>query len=150
MTKTEFDKIIEFATLREQDAVDFYHGLQAHAKFSDQKQMLIDFENMEKGHIAILKNIHKKGLAFLDPNKPSNMKTSDYILANYDEDNLSYENILVIAMKREEYSYKLYKDLATKFPDTEVATLFKNLATEEIRHKNQFAEMYDKHVLKDN
>lgn len=150
MTKTEFDKIIEFATLREQDAVDFYHGLQEHAKFSDQKQMLIDFENMEKGHIAILKNIHKKGLDFLDPNKPSNMKTSDYILASYDEKNLSYENILVIAMKREEYSYKLYKDLATKFPDTEVATLFNNLATEEIRHKNQFADMYDKHVLKDN
>lgn len=150
MTKSEFDKIIEFATLREQDAVDFYHELQNHAKFGDQKQMLIDFENMEKGHIAILKNIHKKGLDYLDPTKSSNMKTSDYMLANYDKDDLSYENILVIAMKREEYSYKLYKDLATKFPDTEVATLFNNLATEEIRHKNQFADMYDKHVLKDN
>ncbi len=150
MTKSEFDKVIEFAILREQDAVDFYHELQNHAKFADQKQMLIDFENMEKGHIAILKNIHKKGLAFLDPNKPSNMQTSDYMLASYDDDNLSYENILVIAMKREEYSYKLYKDLATKFSDTEVATLFNNLATEEIKHKNKFADMYDKHVLKDN
>lgn len=150
MTINEFDKIIEFATLREQDAVDFYHGLQNHAKFKDQKQMLIDFENMEKGHIIILKNIHKKGLAFLDPDKPANMKTSDYILADYDKDNLSYENILVTAMKREEYSYKLYKDLATKFPDTEVATLFNNLAAEEIRHKNKFADMYDKYVLKDN
>ncbi|MFA7057021.1 MAG: ferritin family protein [Candidatus Cloacimonadales bacterium] len=150
MTREEFDKIIEFAILREQDAVEFYHQLQKHAKFADQKQMLIDFENMEKGHIIVLKNIHKKGLDYLDPNRPSNMKTSDYILANYDDKDLSYENILVRAIKREEYSYKLYKDLATKFPDTEVAVLFKNLAAEEIKHKNHFSGMYDKHVLKDN
>lgn len=150
MTREEFDEIIDFAILREQNAVDFYRQLQSHAKFADQKQMLIDFENMEKGHIVVLQSIRKKGLDFLDPDKPSKMNISDYIIANYDEKDLSYENILVTAMKREEYSYKLYKDMATKFADTEIAVLFNNLAAEEIKHKNHFVALYDKHVLKDN
>lgn len=150
MTKEEFYKVIDFAIEREQEAVDFYLKLQDHAKFSAQKQMMKDFENMERGHIAILENVRKKGTSILDDSKPKTMNVSNYVVTNYDEDDLSFENIILIAIKREEKAYKLYKDIANAFDDDEVKKIFNHLAAQEIEHKTHFADLYDNEVLKDN
>jgi rubrerythrin len=150
MTNEEFNKIIDFAILREQEAVGFYAMLQDHARFADQKQMMRDFENMERGHIKILENVRKKGVDILGDSKTSTMRVSDYTAVTYDEDNLSYENIIIIAMKREEKAYKLYKDIANSFEDGEIKKIFNHLAAQEIEHKTHFSDMYDDQVLKEN
>ncbi len=150
MTKEEFNKIIDFAILREQEAVDFYVELQNHAKFKDQAQMMKDFENMERGHIIVLKNLKEKGKVFVDESKATSMKISNYVIADYDKDDLTYENIILIGIKREERAYKLYKDLANNFDDEDVKKAFNHLASQEIGHRNLFSDLYDKHVLKDN
>ena len=150
MNRENFDKIIDFAVEREKAAVDFYHELQGKAKFEAQKEMLKEFEEMEKGHIVILENIRKKGFENLDEKKIIDLKISDYIVPVEPSDDMDYQDILIIAMKREEAATKLYKDMAVRFPGSDIQKLFLRLSAEEAGHKLKFEKLYDDHILQEN
>ncbi len=63
---------------------------------------------------------------------------------------LSYQDALILAMKREKKAYRLYSDLASKIDDTALKQVFLGLAQEEAKHKWYFEVEYDEHILKDN
>ena len=60
MFKDHFIGIIQFAIEKEQEAVDFYKELQALVKFQNQKEMLLELQHMEEGHITVLENMLKE------------------------------------------------------------------------------------------
>jgi len=146
-----FHKIIDFAVEREREAVDFYHDLQNSAKFSSQKAMLQELENMEKTHILILEKIRQKDMKSITSTPVRDLKIVDYIVDDSIEPD-SFPNILLIAMKREDKANLLYRDLANRFieEDIELSRLFQRLADEEAGHKLKFELLYDEYVLKDN
>ena len=150
MTKEKFNEVIDFAINGEEEAVKFYQDLQTKVKFKAQKEMLHDLENMEKGHITILENIRQKNFEQIIVKKVSNLNISEYLVEVNPSDEMTYQDILIIAMKKEEQAQKLYSDLAENFPGTEIETLFLKLASEEAGHKLQFETLYDEHVLKEN
>ncbi|OQY37270.1 MAG: hypothetical protein B6226_05330 [Candidatus Cloacimonetes bacterium 4572_65] len=150
MTKQEFEHVLEFAIKREEEAVAFYNELKGHANFHSQKEMIEEIENMEKGHIIAIQNIQKKGLEQFEYSERKAINVSNYLVANYDKDNLTFENIIILAMKREEMAYKLYKDLSLQFTGTQLESLFRKLADEEIKHKLHFEDIYNNEVAKDN
>ncbi len=63
---------------------------------------------------------------------------------------MSYQDIIITAMKREEASVRLYNDLANLSADTSVKQLFLNLTAEEAKHKLKFEKIYNDEILKDN
>ncbi|MDO9577027.1 MAG: ferritin family protein [Candidatus Cloacimonadales bacterium] len=150
MTKDKFNEVIDFAIDGETSAVKFYQDLQTKVKFHAQKEMLHELENMEKGHIVILENIRKKGIEKITVKKVVNLNISEYITDVEPNENMNYQEILIVAMKKEEQAVKLYTDLAGNFPGTEIETLFLKLASEEAGHKLQFETLYDEYVLKEN
>jgi len=150
MTITEFNEILNFAVEREQEAVAFYRELQKEARFADQKEMLKELEDMEMGHIVVIESIRKKGVKPEDIQKTPNLQISEYLSKDLDEDELTYQNILIKAMKREENSYKLYTEMSQKFSDQEISTLFKRLASDEAKHKLHFEQLYDDFISKGN
>jgi rubrerythrin len=150
MTIIEFNEIIDFAIAREKEAVDFYRDLQKMAKFSGQKDMLKELESMEMGHIVVIENIRKKGVKTDEIKQIPNLQISEYIAKDLSEDDLSYQNILIKAMKREELSFKLYTDMSSKFSNKEISDLFKRLASEEAKHKLHFEVLYDDFIQKGN
>ncbi len=143
MTETEFNEILDFAIEREKEAVRFYRELQNEAKFRDQAEMLKDLEAMEMGHIKVIEGIRQKGVSEEAIPKVPNLKISEYMTSDVEKLDLSYQNILIKAMKREENSYKLYSEMAVKFPDSELSTLFRKLASDEAKHKLLFEKLYD-------
>jgi len=143
----KFNEIIEFAIDREKDAVQFYHDLGGKSFFSEKKKLFVSLENMEKGHIRILNSIKQKRSQSIVVPVVQNLHISDYMVAPPAEGELSYQDILIIAMKREEASYRLYTDLAEKNNDTDIKKLFLKLASEEAQHKLLFERMYDKEIL---
>lgn len=151
MKDNKYNEIIDFAIQKECEAVLFYHGLQNKAQFNSQKKILKNFENMEKKHINILKDIKEKNKKYFE-NIPviENLKISDYLIEKKFSESSSYQDIIIIAMKKEENSYKLYKDLANKTPDVEIKNLFKKLASEETKHKQHFEKIYDNEILTGN
>ena len=150
MTREKFDEVIDFAIDGEKDAVKFYQDLQSKVKFQAQKEMLRELENMEKGHILILENIRSKGFETITVKKVKNMNISEYISDMKPKENMTYQDILIVAMKKEEAALRLYTDLAENFAGSDTETLFLKLAAEEAGHKLQFETLYDEYVLKEN
>ncbi|MBN2460494.1 MAG: ferritin family protein [Candidatus Cloacimonetes bacterium] len=150
MTKEKFNEIIDFAVGREEEAVAFYQDLQGKAKFSAQVEMLREFENMERGHIVILENIRRKGYEGIKEKHVPDLKISDYIVSIEPSPGMTYQDILIMAMKREEKAHNLYNNMAGRFPGTDLEKLFHKLASEEAKHKLHFEKLYDEEVLRDN
>ncbi|MBN1327384.1 MAG: ferritin family protein [Candidatus Cloacimonetes bacterium] len=150
MTIDKFNEIIDFAVSREKEAVEFYSDLQQKAKFSAQKMLLKEFENMEKGHIIILENIRKKGIVNFHPKEVKDLKISDYLVEMEPTPDMNYQDILVIAMKKEEAARDLYSNMAAEFSGSDLENLFERLASEEAQHKLHFEKLYDEEILKDN
>lgn len=150
MTTIEFNEILDFAIEREKEAVAFYRDLQKEAKFADQKQMLKEMEQMEMGHIKVIESIRNKGVKEQNIKSVPNLKISEYLTKELSEEEMTYQSILIKAMKREENSLKLYTEMSLKFPDSEVSTLFKRLASDEAKHKLHFEQLYDDFISQGN
>jgi len=146
----KFMEIIDFAIEREKEAVKFYHHLLEHTRFFDMKEVLREFEMMERGHISVLENMKKKQVGDLVAPKVETLQIGDYLVAPPTLDNLDYQDILIVGMKREELSMKLYTDLASDFNEPEMQQVFEKLASEEAKHKLRFERLYDQEVLKEN
>ncbi len=142
--------ILDFAVKREKEAVLFYKELQDLAKFSAQKKMLFELEAMERGHIEILENIRYTKLELIEIPEIKNLKISDYLVKSKPTENMSYQDILISAMKKEESANKLYIDLASKVDSPEYKKLFLKLASEEAKHKLYFEKIYNDEILTEN
>lgn len=150
MTITEFNEILDFAVEREHEAAAFYRSLQEQSKFNAHKTMLKELEQMEMGHIVVIESIRKKGIVTQDIDKVVNLKISEYLTKEPDQEELNYQNILISAMKREENSQKLYTEMSLKFPDPELSKLFRQLAADEAKHKLHFEQLYDEFLKSGN
>jgi len=148
MTKEKFNEVIDFAINGEKEAIKFYQDLQEKVKFQAQIEMLKEFEDMEKGHVVILENIRNKGFKEIEIKEVTDLHIGDYIVGVEPSENMNYQDILIIAMKKEEKANKLYTEMANNFPGTE--RLFRRLAAEEAEHKLKFEKLYDDEILKEN
>jgi rubrerythrin len=63
---------------------------------------------------------------------------------------VTYQNALILAMKKEKAAFQLYTDLASQTDDAEVKQIFEGLAQEEAKHKLRFEVEYDDMILTEN
>jgi len=150
MKKDDFNAIIDFAVDREKEAVEFYLDLQNKTKFAEMKETLKDLEMMERGHINTLETIRTQGLEKVEVKEIHDLKISDYMVDIEPSPDMDYENILIVAMKREQKSKELYEDLAKRFAGEEIGKVLLKIAAEETEHKLRFEKIYDQHVLREN
>jgi rubrerythrin len=150
MTTQEFNEILDFAVEREKEAVKFYRDLQEQAHSADQKVFLQELESMEMGHIVVIENMRRKQPSEMEIKQVPNLHISEYLVNDVDYLDLTYQNLLIKAMKREEMSYKLYTDMSNKMPDAELSKLFAKLASEEAGHKLKFEKLYDDWIAQGN
>ena len=144
------DEILDFAMNSEQEAVDFYNELAASAKTEDMRNVFNQFAQEEIGHKAKIRKIKEEGTYSLSKEKVKDLKISDYTVTVEPTPNMSYQDALVLAMKKEKAAFRLYLDLSEKSENQTMKELFQSLAQEESKHKLRFELEYDEHVLKDN
>jgi rubrerythrin len=63
---------------------------------------------------------------------------------------MDYGDALVLAMKMEKASFRLYSDLAESTNDATLAGTLRALAQEEAKHKLRFELEYDDYAQRDN
>ena len=144
------DGVLDFAIEREQEASDFYTDLAAKAKRSDMKTLFKQFAGEEQGHKAKLQGV-KQGRKLLPAEKQVlDLQMSDYLVADTQTEEMTYQNALILAMKREKASFKLYTDLAARVPTADLKNTFLNLAQEEAKHKLRFEVEYDNEIMTEN
>jgi rubrerythrin len=144
------DEILDYAIDQEQQAADFYANLAGRAEKAGMKDVLLEFSEEEKRHKERLLAV-KTGERELTPEQEVlDLKISDYLVEVDATDDISYQDALIIAMKRERAAYELYSDMAEKIPAGKLREVFTGLAREEARHKLFFESEYDERVLTDN
>ncbi|HDQ72882.1 MAG TPA: rubrerythrin [Chloroflexi bacterium] len=143
------DEILDFAIKREEEAAAFYTNLAARVDKPWMQRVFEEFADEEKQHKAKLVAV-KSGASF-QPSKERvlDLKIADYLVSVTPTDDMSYQDALVVAMKKEKAAFKLYNDLASSTEDENVKTTFLALAQEEARHKLRFEVEYDD-LLSDN
>ncbi len=144
------DEILDFAIQNEQNAVDFYNDLSQNAHSEDMSQIFVQFAREEMGHKAKLLKIKEEGINTFGDAKVLDLKIADYTVRSEPRENMTYEEALILAMKREKAAFRLYSKLAQKAPDAELRKIFEGLAMEESKHKLRFEIEYDEYVLREN
>jgi rubrerythrin len=148
MDEKKFQEIVEFAIQKEMEAVDFYTRASGVVKHSGTKALFLDFAKQEEGHKRLLENLSMEKVVHANIEKIPNLKISDYLVDTDFRPDISYADILRIAMKREEHSIKLYNDLKPLNGDETLTKLFNFLIQEETKHKYALEKIYDDEILK--
>ena len=151
MKLDSINKVLDFAIEKEQDAADFYTDLAGRMEKKHMREIFEQFALEEKSHKAKLENV-KTGNLDLSPvnQKVMNLKIAETVMDIDLDTKFDYQQALIVAMKAEKASYKLYNDLAEMTDDPQIKQIFLGLAQEEAKHKLRFEIEYDDEVLKEN
>lgn len=147
---TSINSILDFAINNEQQAVDFYNQLAGNSKNQEMKEVFLQFAKEEMGHKARLTRIKTEGTFTLKKEQVLDLKMSDYLVDVEPRPNMTYEEALILAMKREKSAFKLYTNLSKKAPTEDLRKIFESLAVEESKHKLRFEIEYDDYVMREN
>jgi rubrerythrin len=144
-----FEDVINFAIEREREAVDFYRELRDLVTNEALKKELAEFEAIEEEHVRLLESVlDNKGFPRLD-SAPADLRLSEYLVQVAPMPDMSFQDILITAIKKEENAAKLYTIMREKAPNAEVRQTFDRLADEELKHKVSFETKYEDEVYQD-
>lgn len=143
-------EILEFAISEEEKAAAFYRDLAQRVDRQWMKDVLLGFAEEEDGHKRKLQSIEKKGFSANVSTKVTDLKITDYLVDPKTEGELTYQDALILAAKKEKAAFKMYSDLAVLMDEPELKKLLEQLAHEEAKHKLRFELEYDEYVLKEN
>lgn len=150
MTMNTVEEIIDYAIAREQEAVDFYTKLAEMADSPGIQLAFSQYAQEEMGHKKKLQGIKEGKRLRPSHGKVIDLKISDYTVDVEFSEDMTYQQCLLLAMKREKAAFRLYMDLANKAADQEMKLTFTALAQEEAKHKLRFEVEYDEVILVEN
>lgn len=136
------DEILDFAIGRENEAIQLYKDLAGKVEKPEMRKVLLGFIREEQEHRIKLEDV-KAGGVVLSDEEMGNLDIADDIEGGEARPDMSYADILVFAMKKENASIQLYTDLAKVVQDEELKDMFMWLAQEEAEHKLRFKMEYD-------
>ena len=139
----DIDQIIDFAIEKEEESCGFYLDLAGKMERPEMQEVFRDFADEERGHKKKLEAVKRGDYSFGEPKEPVDLEAANYIVAEKTAPDMSYQDALIVAMKREKVSFKLYSDLARLTFNPDVEKLFLQLAQQEARHKLLFELEYD-------
>jgi len=146
--------ILQTAIQREIDAYTLYSTAAERAKTPHAKELLQDLAAQEVGHRnkleALLAGNVFRVLSKTQQKKVADLKITDYLVEEPLAADSDFQNILIVAGKREKASHDLYSALAKVTDDEATVKLFTFLAEEEATHKHRIEALYEELVYKEN
>jgi len=144
------EEILDFAISKEIESEKFYRRLAGWTDSQTMRDVFDKFAIEELRHKMALESVKRQGKIEFDEEEVKNLGIADYADDVHPQPDMSYADILILAMKKEKASYRLYLDLAATALSEELTNTFLLLAQEEAKHKLRFEIEYDDVVLKDN
>ena len=142
-----FEKIISFAIEKEDEAAKLYKDLSGRVQKPNAKVMFDELAAEEVKHGEFLKGMTEKSIPDLPSEKVTDLKISDYLVETPFKPDMDYQDILIMAMKREESAVKLYNDMAMRVQAAKIKDLLKFMAQQEAKHKLRLETEYDSNIL---
>ena len=142
--------VLDFAIEKELEAAEFYTNISKEEAFSGAGKMFEEFAQEERKHQQLLEDFKTRGLSASVEDYQfkwiTDIKRSNYVVEIEYRHGMGYNEILMLAMKREEKALQLYNDFLDKADSEESRTLFKVLCQEEAKHKLALETMYDDYM----
>jgi rubrerythrin len=139
--------VIDFAIQREEKAMQFYGECAERAQNPGIKEFFRELAAEEEGHRDLLKNLDTLNLDGVKLAKVENLKISDSLVDVSFSETGTYQDALILAMKREEKAMAFYAGWKDKCVDAKASKLFEVLANEEEKHKRKLEKLYDDDIL---
>jgi len=149
MELKSFDQIVKFAISREEAAVKAYGDMGERAQFPGLKELLHELQEEEKNHKKLLENISEGQMQDLEVKEVTDLKISDYLTEEPPTDDMTFQDLLIIAAKKEQEAVELYSTLEQNADNEELKRLFQFLIQQEKTHKLKLESEYEKHVLEE-
>jgi len=137
-------RAIDFAIAKEKEAEAFYKEWAERATQPAVKALFSEFAGMECEHARKLAQVSPEDL-LAQGDAPPDLHISDYLVDVEATPNVTLQDAMILAMKREEAAVSLYEQLAQLTPAARA--LFGALAEEERRHKRLLESEYDDFIL---
>jgi rubrerythrin len=137
------DEVLDFAIGNEEDAMSLYNDLAAKMDNPAMRTVFEEFAEEEAGHKAKLLKIKAAGTFEPSSKKVLDLKVGDYLVAVTPKGDMSYQDALILAMKKEKAAFKLYMNLYESVDDAGLKETMLALAQEEAKHKLRFEMEYD-------
>lgn len=142
-----FENIISFAIEKEKEAAELYRKMSSIAKKANAKVMFNELTAEEVKHRKFLEGVTEQNIPELPLKEVTDLRISDYLVDVSFKPDMDYQDILIMAMKREESAVKLYNDMAAMVQEPKLKELLTFMAQEEARHKLRLETEYDENVL---
>jgi len=150
MEGSAFEEIIDFAIKREEEAYNSYGEMIKMAKTPGLKKLLAELQEEEKNHKKLLQNISQEKVKSLKIKEVLDLKISNYLVEEPPHEQMTFQDLLIFAAKKEQKAVELYSDLADEAKEEELKKLFEFFVQQEKRHKLRLEKEYEEHVLEEN
>jgi rubrerythrin len=144
--------VLKLALTKEQEAIDFYLKAATIVTNPGTRVMLQDLAREEEQHVTYLSDIQagKAAVSAGARKLPAGMDLSSYLKSEPLSDNSAPQDIMILAMKREDKAIAFYSGQLPVVKGTGLQPLFEQLLAWEKEHKERLETEYDRVVLKDN
>lgn len=149
MELSRFTEIIDFAIKREEDAIDAYGKMSESTKTPGLKELLLELQQEEMNHRKLLQDITKEQIEALEVHDVIDLKISDYLVEEPPSAEMTFQELLIFAAKKEQKAVELYSNLAEKAKSIELKRLFDFLLEQEKLHKLKLEKEYENQVLEE-
>jgi rubrerythrin len=149
--------MLHMALKKEENAYNFYNRAQGMARLSNVRDLFQELAGEELKHKeVILGYMEKYQMKEGDWNPPQDAEDTDevgysqFLTKTKLTEETTYQDALIIALKREENSYVMFRNFYSIVKDEDLRGLFKRLMDDEIDHLKKIEAKYDKDIMSDN
>jgi len=147
----EIMNMLNMALKKEENAYNFYTRAQEMAGLSNVKDLFEELAGEEKKHQEVITSyIEEQKAKGAEWNPAEDLGDTEevgytkYLIKIELSEDTTYQDALIIALKREERSYELFSNFYKVAKDEGVKKLFSRLMDDEIRHLKMIEERYDR------
>ena len=138
------DDILKFAIAKEEASYQFYTDMARQMRTETSNAIFDELAKEELNHKAQLElEIIKRGKVVKPSEDEPNRIKGDFVLEEDFPKDIDYTDALMIAIRKETASFKLYVELMRIAENEEAFEAFMALAEEEVRHKLMFEVEYN-------
>jgi rubrerythrin len=139
--------VVNFAIEKEEKAVEFYRKCVERTKHPGIKEFFKEMVTEEESHRDMLRNLDSLNLDKIKLREVENLKISDYLIDVDFSDDITYQDALILAMKKEEKALAFYSAWKNKCVSEKASKLFEVLENAEEKHKRKLEQLYDDEIL---
>jgi rubrerythrin len=144
---SSMDDVVKFAIEKEEKAMEFYSQCAGKAKNPGIKKFFQEMVEEEQRHRDMLKELNPYGLDGVKLERIEDLRIGDYLMDVKFKEDITYQEALTLAMKKEEKAHAFYSGWQGKCMHEKTAKIFEILANEEMKHKRKIETIYDEEIL---